>query len=110
MLKTKLTRRIHEKITRVFEKLARTTVNRKYTKSTNKFSQLFTNFDEINKKILSQDPNKMIKIGDIEKTASERLQTQLRHIQEVRDEEIEQGAFDHDGDAGDRCFGLRRDG
>ena len=47
---------------------------------------------------------------DIEKTASERLQTQLRHIQEVRDEEIEQGAFDHDGDAGDRRFGLRRDG
>lgn len=71
MLKTKLTRRIHEKITRVFEKLARTTVNRKYTKSTNKFSQLFTSFDEINKKILSQDPNKMIKIGDVEKTASE---------------------------------------
>ncbi len=71
MSKSKYTRKIHEKITTVFERLARRSVVRSYSKANSKFSKLFASFDEVNKEILRNNPHRLVTINGVTKTASE---------------------------------------
>lgn len=57
MEKTKLTRKIHFKITSLFEKLGRKTVNRNYKSTRKSFEKLFDNYAAMRKKIALTDSN-----------------------------------------------------
>ncbi len=71
MQKSKITRKIHEKITAVFEKLARRSVNKAYKTSNKKFTELFDTYSMMNRAILSDNPDKIITINNTAKKASE---------------------------------------
>lgn len=69
MDKTKFTKKIHTKITSVFEKMARNTVNRSYKRTQTKFSNLFELYSNMNKKIV--DHTRKVTINGVTKTAAE---------------------------------------
>ena len=71
MHKNKFTRKIHEKITTVFERLARRSVVSAYKTSDKKFAKLFDTYSEINKTILKDNPERLITINNVTKKASE---------------------------------------
>ena len=69
MYKTKPTAKIHDGITNCFEKLSKATVNRKYGAFENSYVSLEKAFD----KVKINEPNKLITINGITKTAQEWL-------------------------------------
>ncbi len=71
MHKNKFTKKIHLKITSIFERLARRSVVKAYRSSDEKFMKLFNTYDEINKEILQNAPDKIVTINNVSKKASE---------------------------------------
>ena len=57
MFGTKFTEKIHKGITRVFDKLARNTVNSSYARTSKKFAGLNEYITSVNQKILEQNPS-----------------------------------------------------
>ncbi len=58
MSKTKVTRKIHSKITGIYESIGRRTVNKSYTNAKTKLNGLFQTFEDFDEKILSSVKNK----------------------------------------------------
>lgn len=71
MYKNKTAKKVHNKITSLFERLARHSVNNAYKTSDEKFIKLFTSYENINKEILSANPNREITVNGITKKAFE---------------------------------------
>ena len=71
MHKNKFTKKIHLKITSVFERLARRSVVNAYKSSDKKFAKLFNTYCEVNKEILQNNPDKLVTINNVTKKASE---------------------------------------
>jgi hypothetical protein len=53
----KFTRKIHEGITRLFDKISRNTVNSSYAKTHKKFANLNENIESLNERLLSENPD-----------------------------------------------------
>lgn len=70
MSKTAPTRKIHSKITEMFERLARRTVKRRYKTSEKKFGKLFDYYKNANEKILSESPDRRAVVQEMEKRLS----------------------------------------
>ncbi len=58
MSKTKVTKKIHSKITEVYEKIGRRTVQKSYDKAKTRINGLFQTFEDYDEKILSNIKNK----------------------------------------------------
>ena len=58
MSKTKVTKKIHSKITEVYEKIGRRTVQKSYDKAKTRINGLFQTFEDYDEKILSNVKNK----------------------------------------------------
>lgn len=66
MAKTSPTKKIHSKITQVFENLARKSVQKSYNAFDNKFTNLFNFYKDTNRKILARNPEYASVIQNIE--------------------------------------------
>ena len=73
MFATKPTKKIHTKITELFERLALKTVNRGYKKSDSKFAKMFNAFAKANEQIGQSQPNRLVTINGITKSVQEWL-------------------------------------
>ena len=71
MYKNKITQKIHEKITGVYEKIGRRTVNKSYDKAKSKLYGMFQTFEDYDDRILKNNKNNTEKIED--KTVQEWL-------------------------------------
>ncbi len=71
MYKNKYTKKIHNKITSLFERLAKRTVNKAYKKSDKQFTELFRTYSDTNKLILSVNPSREVTINGVTKKVSE---------------------------------------
>ena len=71
MYKNKYTRKIHEKITTVFERMARKSVVSAYKSTDKQFVKLFENYSEMNKAILKDNPDRLVTVNNVTKKASE---------------------------------------
>lgn len=82
MYKNKITQKIHEKITGVYEKIGRRTVNKSYDKAKSKLYGMFQTFEDYDDRILKNNKNNTEKIED--KTVQEwldeieKLKTKIR--------------------------------
>ena len=82
MYKNKFTQKIHEKITGVYEKIGRRTVNKAYDKAKSKLYGMFQTFEDYDDRILKNNKNNTEKIED--KTVQEwldeieKLKTKIR--------------------------------
>lgn len=82
MYKNKFTQKIHEKITGVYEKIGRRTVNKSYDKAKSKLYGMFQTFEDYDDRILKNNKNNTEKIED--KTVQEwldeieKLKTKIR--------------------------------
>ncbi len=71
MSKNKFTQRIHQKITFVFERLARKSVLKSYGKANSKFDKLFGVYSSANKTILRTDPERLVMVNGVTRKVSE---------------------------------------
>lgn len=72
MYKTKFTRKIHDTITKWFDKASHLTVRRSWNKTKNKFTNVFKSMDNLNEKILKGGPaDEKISINGVIKTRYE---------------------------------------
>ena len=85
MQKHKITRNIHSKITAVFERLARRSVNNAYKASDKKITTLFNTYSQINKSIMADNPDKLIDVNGVTKKASEWIEELVKRQKNVRD-------------------------
>lgn len=74
MSKTKITSKIHEGTTRLFEGMSKRTVNRRYGVFDNALSNLFMSLDKINSKI----PEKTVTINGVTKSSAEWIEETKR--------------------------------
>lgn len=75
MAKTKVTKKIHNKITEIYEYIGRRTVNKTYDKTKSKIYHLFQHFEDLDDKLLFQTGNKSksVTINGVTKTVEEWL-------------------------------------
>ena len=71
MAKNKYSQSLWQKITDLFENLARNSVNKAYRSSDKQFGKLFENYAQINQKILKEYPDKPVTINNVTKTVSQ---------------------------------------
>ena len=74
MFKTSITAKIHEGITKLFEKMSKRTVNQRYGIFDNAFSNFFTSLDRINETI----PQKAVIINGVTKSSAEWIEETKR--------------------------------
>lgn len=80
MYKTKFTRKIHDTITKWFDKASHVTVKRSWNKTKNKFTNVFKTMDNLNERILKGGPaDEKISIKGIVKSRYEWYQELQRH-------------------------------
>lgn len=80
MDKTKFTQKIHEKITKLFQKGSRSTVHNSWANTTQKFKQTFSRLEHTDNFVLGGQGNKIIEINGVKKTGSEWME----YLQESR--------------------------
>ncbi len=64
--KSKFAKKIYDSITNLFEKMAVSTVSKKYKSSEKTFSKLFSTFTKTNKKLLAQNTNEIMSVNGTE--------------------------------------------
>lgn len=80
MDKTKFTQKIHEKITKLFQKGSRATVHNSWANTTQKFKQTFSRLEHTDNFVLGDQGNKIIEINGVKKTGREWME----YLQESR--------------------------
>lgn len=73
MSKNKYTKKIHTKITEVYEKIGKRTVKKAYEKTKTKLNGLFQRFEDVDDTLMAKRKSEKVKIGETTKTVEEWL-------------------------------------
>lgn len=84
MSKTKFTKNIHDKISNLFEKISRKTVLQNYKNTDKTVNSTLSNLQQVNKKILEDNPLEIVTINGISKTKKEWIEVINNHSAQIQ--------------------------